>query len=132
MICTITETARAVILDSQAPLEFWGEAIHTAVHLHQRLPNEELTKRDDHDSYKASDETPYEMLHSYAKPEYVKLPDDLTRISYGAPLHHLRRSGCYVSRLVPMKQRTFKKLGARSKACMLVGYVHDSTTLWRI
>jgi len=99
MICTITEKARAMILDSQAPLKFWGEAINTAVYLHQRLPNEELTKRDDRDGYKASYETPYEMLHSYGKPEYNKPPDDPTRmkISYRAPLHHLRRFGCYVS-----------------------------------
>jgi len=135
MIRTITEKARAMILDSQGPLEFWGEAINTAVYLHQRLPNEGLTKRDDCDGYKAPYETPYEMLHSYGKPEYDKpLPDDPTRmkISYRAPLHHLRRFGCYVSRLIPEKQRTDKKLGARSKACMMVGYVHDSTTLWRI
>jgi len=131
MIHTITEKARAMILDSQAPLEFWGEAINTAVYLHQCLPNEGLTKRDDRDGYKALYETPYEMLHSYGKPEYDKPPDDSTRIkiSYKAPLHHLRRFGCYVSRLIPEKQRTDKKLGARSKACMMVGYVHDSTTL---
>jgi hypothetical protein len=69
------------------------------------------------------------MLHSYAKPEF---DSEGKKISYKAPLHHLRRFGCYVSRLIPEKQRTDKKLGARSKACMMVGYVHDSTTLWRI
>jgi len=123
-----------MILDSQARLEFWGEAINTAVYLHQCLPNEGLTKRDDRDRYKAPYETPYEMLHSYGKPEYDKPPDNPTRmkISYKAPLHHLCRFGCYISRLIPEKQRTDKKLGARSKACMMVGYVHNSTTLWRI
>ena len=35
MIRTITEKARAMILDFQASLEFWGEAINTAVYLHQ-------------------------------------------------------------------------------------------------
>ena len=49
MIRTITEKARAMILDSQVPLEFWGEATNIAVYLHQRLPNEGLTKRDDRD-----------------------------------------------------------------------------------
>jgi hypothetical protein len=70
MIRSITETARAMILDSQAPLEFWGEAINTAVYLHQGMPNEGLTKRDDRDGYKAPYETPYEMLHSYTKSEF--------------------------------------------------------------
>jgi hypothetical protein len=134
MIRTITDIARAMILDSQAPLVFWGEAINTAVYLHQRLPNEGLTKRDDCDGYKAPSKTPYEMLPSYGKPEYDKPPDDPTRIkySYKAQLHHLRRFGCYISRLIPEKQRTDKKLGARSTARMIVGYVHDPTTLWRI
>jgi hypothetical protein len=85
-IRSITERARALILDSQAPLEFWGEAINTAAYLHQHMPNEGLTRRDDHDGYKTPYDTPYEMLHSYA----------------------------------------------RSKACMMVGYVHDSMILWRI
>jgi hypothetical protein len=91
MIRTITEKARAMILNSQAPLEFWGEAINTAVYLHQCLPNEGLTKRDDRDRYNAPYKTPYEMLHSYGKPEYDKPPDDPTRkkISYKAQLRHL-------------------------------------------
>ena len=123
-----------MILDSQAPLEFWRKAINTAVYLCQRLPNKGLAKRDDRDGYKAPYETPYEMLHSYGKPEYNTLPNDRTQIknSYKAQLDHLRRFGCYVSQLIPEKQRTDKKLGAISKACMIVGYVHDSTTLWRI
>jgi len=53
MIRTITEKARAMILDSQAPLEFWGEAVNMAVYLHQAIPNEGLTRRDDHDCFKA-------------------------------------------------------------------------------
>jgi len=80
MIHTITEKAKAMILDSQAPLEFWGEAINNAVYLHQRLPNKGLTKRDNRDGYKAPYETPYKMLHSYGKPEYDKPPDDPTRM----------------------------------------------------
>ena len=134
MIRTITEKARAMILDSQAPLDSWGEAINTAVYLHQHLPNEGLTKGDDRDGYKAPYETPYKMLHSCGQPKYDKLPDDPTRmkISNRAPLHHLRRFGCYVRRLIPGKQITNKKLGASSKACMLVEYVHDTIRLWRI
>jgi hypothetical protein len=67
VIRTITEKARAMLLDSQAPLEFWGEAIKTGVYLHQRMPNKGLTKRDDRDGYKASYISPYKILHSYAK-----------------------------------------------------------------
>jgi len=93
------------------------------------MPNEALTKRDNPDGYKAPYETPYEMLHTYAK---LKFDSEGKKISYKAPLHHLHRLGCYVSRLVSEKQRTDKKLGARSRACMMVSYVHDSTTLWRI
>jgi len=53
MICTITERARAMILDSQAPLEFWGEAVNTAAYLHQRMPNMGLTRKDDLEGFKA-------------------------------------------------------------------------------
>jgi hypothetical protein len=129
IIRMITEKARAMIPDSLAPLEFWGEAINTAVYLHQRMPNNGLTKRDDRDGYKAPYETPYEMLHFNANPEF---DTEGKKISDKAPLHHLCRFRCYVSRLIPEKQRTGKKLGARSKACMMVGDVHNSTTLWRI
>ena len=78
MILTITEKSRAMILESHAPREFWGEAINTAVYLHQRMPKEVLTKRDNCEGYKAPYETPYEMLHAYDKPEYDKPLDDST------------------------------------------------------
>ena len=124
MIQTITEKARAMMLDSQAPIGFWGEAVNTAVYLHQRTPNEGLRRE------KRQYLTPYEMLHAHGKP----ISDsDGNEISYKAPLHHLRRFGCYVSRRIPEPQRTDSKMGARSKpGCMMVGYVHNSTTLWRI
>jgi hypothetical protein len=35
MIRTITEKARAMMIDSQTPVQFWGEAVNTAVYLHQ-------------------------------------------------------------------------------------------------
>jgi hypothetical protein len=63
---TITEKARAMMIDSQAPIQFWGEAVNTAVYLHQRSPNEGL-KRSDRDGYKVLYETPYEMLHGFGK-----------------------------------------------------------------
>jgi len=52
MIHTITEKALAMMIDSQAPIQFWGEAVNTAVYLHQRSPNEGL-KRNDRDGYQA-------------------------------------------------------------------------------
>ena len=88
MIETITEKARSIIIDSQAPLVFWGEVVNTAVYLHQRTPNEGLTKRDDRNSYLAPYSTPYVMLHAFGKPSYN---NDGKEISYKAPLHHHRR-----------------------------------------
>jgi hypothetical protein len=41
-----------------------------------------------------------------------------------APIHHLRRFGCRAYRLIPEEQRLEKKLGERSRKCMMVGYVH--------
>jgi len=68
------------------------------------------------------------MLQAVGKPTH---DNDGNEISYKAPLHHLRRFGCYASRLIPEPQR-HGKFSPRSKTCMMVGYVHDSTTLWRI
>ena len=128
MIETITEKARSMIIDSQAPLVFWAEAVNTAVHLHQGTPNEGLTKRDNRDGYQAPYPTPYEMLQSFGKHTHN---NDGNQISYKAPFHHLRQFGCYTSRLIPEPQRHVK-FSLRYKLCMMVGYVHDSTTLWRI
>jgi hypothetical protein len=41
-----------MMIDSQAPIQFWGEAVNPAVYLHQSSPNEDL-KSNDHDGYKA-------------------------------------------------------------------------------
>jgi hypothetical protein len=68
------------------------------------------------------------MLHASRKPSHK---NDVNRISYKAPLHHLRRLGCYASRLIPEPQR-HGKFTPRPKPCVLVGYVHDLTRLWRI
>ena len=129
MIGTITEKARAMMIDSQAPLQFWGEAVNTAVYLHRLTPNEGLTKRDDRDGYKAAYETPYEMLHAYGKSTHD--PNGIA-ISFKAPLHHLRRFGCFVSRLIPESQRRDKFSQKSKPGCMMVGYAHDSTTMWRV
>jgi len=56
VIRKITEKARAMISDSQAPIQVWGEAVNTAVYLYQRSPNDGL-KRSDGDGF----QVPYEM-----------------------------------------------------------------------
>ena len=127
MICTITEKAWAMMIDSQAPVQFWGEAVNTTVYLHQRSPNQGL-KKIDHDGYQAPYETPYETLHGFGKPMHDAEGNNL---SNHAPLYNLPRFGCYASRLIPEVQPQ-GKFSPRSKPCMIVGYTHNSTTLWRI
>jgi hypothetical protein len=129
MIRTITEKARAMIIDSQAPVQFWGEAVNTAVYLHQRSPNEGLKRNHNRDGYQAPYKTPYKMMHGFGKP---RQDADGSEILYQAPLHNLRRFGCYVSTLIPEVQRHQGKFSLRSKPCMIIDYTHDSKSLWRI
>jgi len=86
MIPTIPEKGRAMVIDSPGPIQFWGEAVNTAVYLHQRSTNEGL-KRNDRDGYEAPYEMPYEMLHGFGKPMHDA---DGNEISYQASLHNLR------------------------------------------
>jgi len=101
MLCTITEMAQVMMIDSQAPVQLWREAVNTAGYLHQRSPNEGL-ERDDHDGYQAPYGTPYHMLHGFGYPTHDA---DGNNISYQASLHNLRRFGCYASRPIPKVQR---------------------------
>jgi hypothetical protein len=128
MIGTITEKARAMMIDSQAPVQFGGQAVNTAVYLHQRSPNKGLKRKTDRDGYQAPYETPYEILHRFGNPT---LNADGNNISYQASLNNLHQFGCYASRLIPEVQCR-GKFGPRSKPCMMAGYTHDSKTLWRI
>jgi hypothetical protein len=128
MIQAITEKAQSTIIDSQAPLVCWGDAVDTAVYLHQRTPNEGLTKTDDHNDYTAPYSTPYEMLHAFGNPSRN---NDRNEISYKAPLHHLRQFGCYTCRLMPELQR-HGQFSPRCTRGMMVGFMQHSTTLWKI
>jgi len=128
MIRTITEKAQALMIDSKASLQFWGDAVNTAVYLHQRSLNEGQIMLDDRDSYKAPYETPYKMLHAFGKTTHDDAAD---KISYKAPIHPLQRFGCYVSKLIPEAQHQ-TKFGPQSKPCMMVGYTLDSKTFGRI
>jgi len=51
MIGVLTQKTRAMMLDSQAPMHFWAEAINTGCYLHRRTPNQSLNGK-----------TPYEVL----------------------------------------------------------------------
>ena len=93
-----------MLLDSNLPLQFWAEAISTALYMHQRLPSSSLQGK-----------SPYQML-------YNEDPQ----------IHHLRRFGCVAWKYIPKQQRKDKKFESRSKPCVFVGYVHDTTTIWRI
>ncbi|CCX05925.1 Similar to hypothetical protein VITISV_026757 [Vitis vinifera]; acc. no. CAN65952 [Pyronema omphalodes CBS 100304] len=34
-----------MLIDAQAPTEFWAEAVNTAVYIHQRIPSEGLSRK---------------------------------------------------------------------------------------
>jgi hypothetical protein len=70
-----------MMIDSQAPIQMWGEAVNTAMYLHQQFSNSGLIEPDTQDGCKELYETPYEMLHAFGKPVNNKLSDT-------TPLHH--------------------------------------------
>ena len=45
---------------------------------------------------------------------------------------HLRRFGCRAYKHIPPAQRTEKKSRNHSSMCMMLGYVHNTTKIWRI
>jgi transposase InsO family protein len=104
MIRTLNTKARSMLLDATLPSRFWAEAISTAAYLHRRSPSNSLEGK-----------SPFEMLYG-VKPK----------------LYHLRRFGSTVYKHIPKDQRKDKKFGSRSKACMMLGYVHNTTKIWRI
>lgn len=103
MIQTLNMKARCLLLDANLPMRFWAEAIKTACYIHRRTPTSSLP----------DGKSPYEML-------------------YGVQPHvyHLRRFGCTVYRHIPKEQRL--KFDSRSRPCMMLGYVHKTTKIWRI
>jgi hypothetical protein len=104
MLETLNTKARALMIDANLPSNFWAEAINAAVYLHQRTPTKALNGM-----------TPYEKLLS-KKPE----------------LEHLRRMGCVAYKQIASEQRKDGKFGARSKKCMMLGYVHDTGKIWKL
>jgi len=128
IIRTIPEKARAMMNDSQAPNQFWGEAVNTSVYLHQRSPDKSLKRQNDGDAHQAPYETPYTMLHGFGNPT----PNaDGNKISYHASVHNVGQLGCYASRLIPEVQRR-GKFSPNPTRWMMARYTHHSKTLWRI
>jgi len=105
MIRTLNAKARSMMLDANVSIIFWPEAIRTACYLHRRSPTSSLT----------DNRTPYEALYG-----------TILKIGY------LRRFGCRAYKHIPPIQRTEKKFGNRSSMCMMLGYVHNTTKIWRI
>jgi hypothetical protein len=105
MIRTLNTKARSMMQDGNVPIRFWPEAVRTACYLHRRSPTSSLS----------GNRSPYEAL--FGTTPQIK---------------HLRRFGCKVFKHVPPAQRTEKKFGSRSNTCMMLGYVHDTTKIWRI
>jgi len=77
----------------------------TSLYLHERSPSQPLNHK-----------SPYEMLNDGKKPV----------------MDHLWRFGCLAYKLIPSPQRTNMKFGERSRLCIMIGYIHDATTMWRL
>jgi len=102
IIRTIMERARTILLELQLNDSFWAEAVNTAVYLHNHSPTRAL-----------QDSTPYQAWHGLQP-----------------PLRHLRKFGCDVYVYVPDQCR--KKLDAKLRRCIHLGYVHNTTKVWRL
>ena len=100
---TILEKARTMLLEACLPEGFWAEAVNTAVYLHNRSPTRSL-----------EGVTPYEAWNG-TKP---------------LDLSNLRIFGCDAYLFVPDEKRG--KLQAKSQKCVLMGYVWNTTKMWRL
>ena len=120
-IGVLTRKVRSLLLDSRAPTEFCAEAICTATNLHARTPNRTVDGK-----------TPYEALHKHKR--LATGSDNIADkpSSDKPPLHHLRLFGCVAYKLIPKQQRVDAKMGAGSKKCMMLGYVHNTAKIWKL
>jgi transposase InsO family protein len=101
-IRTVIEKARCMLHDAGLGARFWAEAASTAVYLLNRSPTKAL-----------ENQTPYEAW-------YGPRPS----------LHHLRKFGCNAYIHVPPEKRG--KLQAKARCCIMLGYVLNTTKLWRV
>lgn len=70
IISTITSKAWAKIINTQAPFQFWGEAVNTKVYLHQGSPNQGLKRINDRNPYQVPFKTPYQVVDGYQTPTH--------------------------------------------------------------
>jgi transposase InsO family protein len=101
-IRTTVEMARSMLYDSGLGSNFWAEACNTANYLINRSPMRALEHC-----------TPYEAWHG-RKPT----------------LGHLRRFGYDAYLHLPPEKRM--KLQAKTRCCIMLGYVHDTIRIWRL
>lgn len=90
---SLTEMVRCLLDDAQLPRELWGEAIHAANFLQNRMPSNALP----------TGKSPFELWHGYT-PNY----------------QNLRVYGCRAWVQVPTEKRT--KLDSTSKCMTFIGY----------
>jgi len=76
-----------MMIDSQAPIQFKGEAVNAAVCLLQKSPNEDLNISVPN-GYQAPYKMPYMMLHAFGKLTQNAAGN---KILYQAFLHNLHR-----------------------------------------
>jgi len=100
MIQTHNAKAHTMLLDCTLPPSMWAEAISTANYLHARSPTSSNNGM-----------TPYEKL-------------------FGRKLgvSHLRHFGCKAFKSLPASH--YSKFGTRAHPLFMLGFVHDSTTIW--
>src|SRR5215218_239824 len=101
---TLGTMVRGMLASSNLPLSMWGEAVHTAVYVKNRLP------------HRAVRTTPYEELHG-EKPS----------------IKHLQPFGqkCY-GHVLPEQRNAGSKLLPRAKEGRLVGYTSGTDKIYRI
>lgn len=94
--CTLMETVRAMLADSNLDKKFWADALNTEVYLKNRTPTSALDKI-----------TPYEALTGQQP-----------------SVEHLRIFGCSAYAHIPKDER--RKLDAKSRKCTFLGYSSSS------
>jgi transposase InsO family protein len=105
---TITESVRAMLYHANLPESFWAEASTTAAHVWNRLPSSAI-----------NDQIPFELWFQR----------DLRQDE----IQCLRTFGCMVSNFVPEpRRRPFGKNAMHGTQGIFIGYVENSTTIYKI
>ena len=99
---TIMEKARSMLLEAGLPESFWAEAVNTALYLHNRSLRRSLEGK-----------MPYKAWNGI-KPD----------------LSHLKVFGCDAFLHVPDEKRN--KLQSKTEKCLHMGYVMNTTKMWRL